>query len=110
MTEYAQQLVEEKHHKRPNYLMIFGVLALMTLVEVTIAAPYPALLVALSLGKIVLVAMYYMHLRFDNGWFTALFLFPLPLVLLGVVVIVVALTPTAAIGSEALLYGVCSFF
>ncbi|MBN1965683.1 MAG: cytochrome C oxidase subunit IV family protein [Anaerolineae bacterium] len=109
MTEYTAQLVAEKPHKRPNYLMIFGVLALMTLVEVTVAAPYPVLLVLLSLSKVALVALYYMHLRFDNGWFGALFLFPLPLVMLGLVVIVVALSPVPA-GSEAALYGVCSFF
>lgn len=110
MTEYTQQLMVETHgeKKHPNYLAIFGLLALITLVEVTVASSWPAVLIILSLTKVALVAMYYMHLKFASGWFTTIFLVPVPFLLLVLIVIVVALTP-AADGVVAAT-GVCSFF
>ncbi|MGF1505387.1 MAG: cytochrome C oxidase subunit IV family protein [Anaerolineae bacterium] len=64
-------------------------LALLTGVEIAIAesgiiAP-PAsiiLLTVLSVAKLVLVAMYYMHLYGDNPILVAIFLIPVPFVLL----------------------------
>jgi heme/copper-type cytochrome/quinol oxidase subunit 4 len=107
MTEQTQHL-EESTHKKSNYLFIFGLLAAITLVEVTVAANIPAVLIGLSLTKVVLVAMYYMHLKSESAWFTAIFLTPLPFVALITVAVVVALAPAAT--GQAAVTGVCSFW
>ena len=109
MTEYTAQLVtEEAHQKKPKYLMIFGVLVVITMFEVTIASGMPAVLILLSLSKVVLVASYYMHLRYTSGWFAAIFMTPLPFVALVMLALVVALTPGAE-GSAAV-GAVCSLW
>ena len=57
---------------RPRYMRIFVFLALLTAVELSVAfAPLPKstqvlFLIALALAKATLVAMYYMHLRFEG--------------------------------------------
>ncbi len=96
MTEYTAQLTAGERQKRPNYLAIFAALALITLIEVTVASHWPVVLVILSLTKVALVAMYYMHLKFESRWFTAVFLVPIPFVLLVIVVMIVALAPVPA--------------
>jgi cytochrome c oxidase subunit 4 len=59
-------------HKHPNYMAIFWWLAALTAIEIgVIFAPIGkltigVLLVALALGKAALVAMYFMHLRFET--------------------------------------------
>jgi cytochrome c oxidase subunit 4 len=63
-------------HSHPNYMAIFWWLLALTILEVIAAvAPtggaYPhaakgAILVALALGKASLVAMYFMHLKFEK--------------------------------------------
>ncbi|MGH7313455.1 MAG: cytochrome C oxidase subunit IV family protein [Candidatus Rokuibacteriota bacterium] len=58
-------------HKHPNYMMIFWWLAALTAIELAVIflplAKFTigVLLVALALGKAALVAMYFMHLRFE---------------------------------------------
>ena len=58
--------------QRPNYLRVFVFLAVLTAIEVGVALlPVPKsiqvlLLIALALGKASLVAMYYMHLRYEG--------------------------------------------
>lgn len=58
-------------HHHPNYLMIFWWLAILTVVEIgLIFMPIPkmtinVLLGACALAKAVLVAAYFMHLRFE---------------------------------------------
>lgn len=101
MTEYTAQLAtEEEHKKKPNYLAVFGVLAVITMIEVTLAAHMPVVLVLLSLSKVVLVASFYMHLRYTSGWFAAIFMTPLPFVALIMLALIVALAPGAE-GSAA---------
>ena len=78
----------------PNYFNVFLALAVLTLLEVGASfLPVPAirlpLLIALMVAKVALVAMYYMHLKFDSRWYTAIFLFPLPFVLLVIVALVI---------------------
>ncbi|MBI3762349.1 MAG: cytochrome C oxidase subunit IV family protein [Chloroflexi bacterium] len=57
---------------KPSYMRIFAFLAVLTVVEVTTAfTPMPKsaqvlFLVALAIAKATLVAMYYMHLRFEG--------------------------------------------
>ena len=59
-------------HKHPNYMAIFWYLAILTVVEIAVIyAPLAkltigVLLCALALGKAALVAMYFMHLRFET--------------------------------------------
>jgi len=58
-------------HKHPNYMAIFWYLAILTVVEIAVIYMPLAkftigvLLCALALGKAALVAMYFMHLRFE---------------------------------------------
>ncbi len=60
-------------HKEPNYIAIWGWLAGLTALEVWIAnmaLPRPiviAALVGLAVAKAVLVALYFMHLRFERA-------------------------------------------
>src|SRR6516162_191041 len=59
-------------HKHPNYMAIFWYLAILTVVEITVIyTPFSkltigVLLCALALGKAALVAMYFMHLKFET--------------------------------------------
>jgi len=58
-------------HKHPNYMAIFWFLAILTVVEIAVIYTPLAkftigvLLCALALGKATMVAMYFMHLRFE---------------------------------------------
>jgi len=66
----------------PMYTVIFGTLAIITLVEVIISELPEGfvgtlLLVVLSLAKAVLVILFYMHLRHDSRIFFAALLLPL---------------------------------
>ncbi len=110
MTEYAPQLAAEEStpHKKPNYLGVFLFLALVTLIEVTVAANTPLVLIGLSFLKVILVALYYMHLKFESGIFSAIFLSPIPFVLMITVALIVALAP--APDNAAAAAGVCSFW
>ena len=59
-------------HKHPNYLTIFWWLAILTVVELAVVFlpigkfTIGVLLCALAIGKAALVAMYFMHLRFET--------------------------------------------
>ena len=59
-------------HKHPNYMAIFWYLAILTVVEIAVIyMPLPkftigVLLCALALGKASMVAMYFMHLKFET--------------------------------------------
>ncbi|MBW4437376.1 MAG: cytochrome C oxidase subunit IV family protein [Pleurocapsa minor GSE-CHR-MK-17-07R] len=71
------------------YVVVFGALAILTIIEVILAEILPEsvffrtpLLVVMSLAKAVLVMLYYMHLKEDNKLFAAAIILPL---LIGVV-------------------------
>ncbi len=57
---------------RPNYMLIFAFLALLTGVEVAVAfttipkSIQVLFLIALAIAKATLVGLYYMHLRFEG--------------------------------------------
>jgi cytochrome c oxidase subunit 4 len=79
-----QQASLQKH---PNYLGVFWVLAALTAVEVAVTyLPLPRIpvLLPLALAKASLVAMYYMHLKFDQPIYRYIFLFG---ILMGVILI-----------------------
>jgi len=67
-----------------KYLAVFIGLAVLTAIEVGLAAfsridrslLIPVLL-ALAVTKAALVAMFFMHLKDDTKWFSAIFIFPM---------------------------------
>ncbi|HWR64640.1 MAG TPA: cytochrome C oxidase subunit IV family protein [Bellilinea sp.] len=79
-----------KTAKRPNYFLVFLILAGFTLIETLVsyvqqeAIKVPAL-VALSVVKVLLVLLYFMHLKSDSKIFRYLFiagcLLAIPLIL-----------------------------
>lgn len=72
-------------HPQPRYMFIFGVLAALTVAEVGVAylgLPQRILVITLvfmALWKAGLVALYYMHLRFEPRNLIFLVVAPLPL-------------------------------
>ena len=62
---------EEGSEEEPRYLLVWGGLAVLTLLEVWVAATglakslIVATLVGLAIWKAALVALYYMHLKFE---------------------------------------------
>jgi cytochrome c oxidase subunit 4 len=61
-----------KGHSHPNYMAIFWWLAILTVVELAVVfmplgkLTIGVLLCALALGKAAMVAMYFMHLKFET--------------------------------------------
>jgi len=61
-----------EHHSESIYMKIFYYLLVLTILEIVVALPTYAplvkgiLLVGMALGKAALVAMYFMHLRFER--------------------------------------------
>jgi len=65
--------------KRPNYLFIFIALAVFTLIETLVSyvqqeAIKLSTLVVLSVVKVVLVLLYFMHLKTDSKVYSYLFI------------------------------------
>ena len=77
--------MEDAARKQPNYMMVFAGLAALTLVEVGVAfvgfgrVTTVIILVGLAIWKALLVALYYMHLRFEPTRLVLMVLAPLPL-------------------------------
>jgi cytochrome c oxidase subunit 4 len=76
-------------HKHPNYILIWIYLAALTGVELAVALlkflPRNALiltLVLLAVWKALLVALYFMHLKFEPRKLLVVVLAPLPLALI----------------------------
>lgn len=80
-------------HAQPNYIGIWVILAVLTLVEVGVAfiglskTMTILALLLLAVWKAALVALYYMHLRYEPGRLRLLALSPLPLAVLLVVAV-----------------------
>lgn len=61
-----------EHHSESVYMRTFYYLLVLTILEIAVALPTYAplvkgiLLVGMALGKAALVAMYFMHLRFER--------------------------------------------
>ena len=73
-------------HVRPNYLLIWLYLFLMTIAEVLLAFELPVsqnvkliLLLILAVWKALLVALYFMHLKFEPRRLVVTIMAPLPL-------------------------------
>jgi cytochrome c oxidase subunit 4 len=80
-------------HKHPNYMTIFWYLTVLTVVEIAVIfAPFPkltigVLLCAFAVAKAALVAMYFMHLRFETRTLGLIALTPLAIATLLVFVL-----------------------
>ena len=78
---------ESEHHEAP-YMLIWGVLLVLTLAEVgyaflSLPKVWLALgLIVMAIWKALLVALYYMHLRFEPKRLWLLAASPLPLVVI----------------------------
>jgi cytochrome c oxidase subunit IV len=91
MTTTESGMSEQAHATTGTYLRVAAILVMITLIEVGVfyVPAFQSLLVpillVLSAVKFALVVMFYMHLKFDNKFFTFLFGGPL---LLGFAVVV----------------------
>jgi cytochrome c oxidase subunit 4 len=92
--EQAAAAEHEQAHAHPPYMRIWGILLVLTIAEVLVAfvshMPKSLLIIALmilAVWKALLVALYYMHLKFEPRklWFLAMSPLPLIAILLGVV-------------------------
>ncbi|MBI4546047.1 MAG: cytochrome C oxidase subunit IV family protein [Gemmatimonadetes bacterium] len=85
---------EPPHKAQPNYLLIWAVLFVLTVVEIFVAfaglpRTYVLLaLVLLAIWKALLVALYYMHLRFEPRRLWILAAAPLPLAVILVIAVI----------------------
>lgn len=76
-------------HKHPNYVLIWVYLAVLTAVEVGVAfvshlgkTTLLILLLALAIWKALLVALYFMHLKFEGWNLRLIAIIPIPLALI----------------------------
>lgn len=80
-------------HKPPPYFIVWGVLFVLTILEVLYAfTSLPKLwiavgLIVMAVWKALLVALYYMHLRFEPKRLWVLAASPLPLIAILLVVV-----------------------
>jgi cytochrome c oxidase subunit 4 len=86
MTTTPQQTTT---HVRPNYMMIWLYLFIMTILEVVLAFELPfsqnvklILLLILAVWKALLVALFFMHLKFERWRLRLIFIIPIPLALI----------------------------
>src|ERR671930_1059428 len=76
-------------HVRPNYMLIWLYLFVMTIAEVLLAFELPVsrnlkliLLLTLAIWKALLVALFFMHLKFERWNLRIMAIIPLPLALI----------------------------
>ena len=83
-----------EEHKAPPYMIVFVVLAVLTVVEVLFAfTGLPKIwlalgLILMALWKALLVALYYMHLRFEPKRLWIMAASPIPLAIILVIVVI----------------------
>jgi cytochrome c oxidase subunit 4 len=82
------------HRRHPNYIGVFIGLAVLTAVELTVAfLPWHKrtiilLLIFLAVWKALMVALYFMHLRFEPNRLRILAIAPLPLAVIMVMAVI----------------------
>jgi caa(3)-type oxidase subunit IV len=93
----AHEATAPDHHPGPRQYVVIGViLAILTGLEVGVffleltSALMVAIFLTLSFAKLVLVVGYFMHLKFDDSRFTALFVVPF-VIMIAIAVALVAL-------------------
>lgn len=83
---HAASAAEDHAHEHPRYMLIWLYLAILTLLEVLVAfLAIPKWMIVVSLlimavWKALLVALYYMHLKFEPNRLRLVALAPLPAV------------------------------
>lgn len=87
--------METARHKHPPYLMIWLYLALLTAAELTLAFELPisrnlklVILMVLAVWKALLVAMFFMHLKFERWNLRILFIIPIPLAVILILAVI----------------------
>ena len=86
--------MEEQEHAHPRYILIWVILLVLTLAELGYAfldLPQVVLavgLVFMAVWKAVMVAMYYMHLRYEPARLWILAISPLPLAVILVLAVI----------------------
>ncbi len=88
--------MEEQEHTHPPYILIWVVLLLLTLAEVAMSLYMTNVsrvwlavgLILMAVWKAVLVAMYYMHLRYEPARLWILAISPLPLAVILVLAVI----------------------
>ena len=96
-------------HKHPNYMAIFWLLAILTVIElIVVFLPFGkmvngTMLCALAVGKAAVVAMYFMHLKFERTTLGLIAMTPLLLCILLVFALLPDLsgTPHQTVGAPA---------
>ena len=74
---------EVRHPGAATYLIIAAFLIVLTVMEITVFYVHPLrpvlvpVLLVLAAAKFALVAMFYMHLKYDGWLLSAIFMFPL---------------------------------
>ncbi len=91
MTSEAREIMHDVHahpvHSTRTYWVIAGILTVLTGLEISLyyfedtlgRGMAATLILILSAAKFILVAMFYMHLKYDSSIFTGIFSFPLAL-------------------------------
>jgi cytochrome c oxidase subunit 4 len=85
--------MDATEHKAPNYIAVWAMLAVLTVVEVAIVyfrLPRRLMIVSLvflALWKALLVALYFMHLKFEPKRLLYVVLAPLPLAVILVIAV-----------------------
>ena len=81
--------METTAHKHPNYILIWVYLAVLTAVEVGVAfishfskTTLLIILLVLAVWKALLVALYFMHLKFERWNLRLIAIIPIPLALI----------------------------
>lgn len=91
--------MEAVGHKAPNYVAVWGFLAVLTMAELAVVyVGLPrhvmiAALIILAVWKALLVALYFMHLRFEPKRLLYVVLAPLPLAVILVVAVIHGFRP-----------------
>jgi cytochrome c oxidase subunit 4 len=82
-------------HTRPNYILIWVYLFVLTVIEVGAAflSHIPKhwlilILVFFAVWKALLVALYFMHLKFERWRLRAIFIVPIPLAIILVLAVI----------------------
>ncbi len=94
--ELASEVEEPvRAHKAPNYYLIWFYLLILTIAEVMMAfvsglpkAWLIVILLAVAVWKAALVAMYYMHLKYEPPRLVMLVMAPIPLAILITLIVV----------------------
>ena len=97
-------MAQDEHKEHPKYMNIFWWLLGLTIIEVAVAIPEYALilkailLIGLACGKAALVAIYFMHLKFERKTLAAIVITPFLICVFLVIMLMPDLTSEARHG------------